>query len=201
MTRKLPLILAALALSACGDATKPEETNAEEVITTVTLSFTPLAGGEARTFRWEDLEGSGYLSVDPITLLDSEDYALRVAFLNALEEPAEDITAEVEAEAEEHQVLFTGDALSGPAAGSASAAPLVHAYADTDANGLPVGLANTFETRSTGSGTLTVTLRHLPEEGGTPTKTAGLAEAVSSGGFGAIPGESDVSVEFQVTVE
>jgi hypothetical protein len=195
------LLLPVIALVvACSDTSKPEETNEEEVITTVTLTFTPAGGDAAVTASWSDVDGDGTPTVDGISLSDASDYTLTVAFLNELEDPAEDITTEVAAESDEHQVFLTGTAVSGPAS-TASGAFLAHTYADADANGLPVGLENTVATSGTGSGSLIVTLRHLPVEGGVALKTEGLAEQVASDGLGAIPGASDVSVEFAVTVE
>jgi hypothetical protein len=188
-------------LTACSDASNPEETNEGEVITTVSLTFTPNDGSAAVTSTWEDLEGDGSPVVDEVVLSNATDYTFTVSFLNALEDPAEDITAEVAAEDDQHQVFFSGSAVSGPATGDDGAAPTVHAYADTDANGLPVGLDNTLATRSVGEGTFTVTLRHLPPEGGVATKVEGLAEDIAAGGFSAIPGDSDVSVDFALSVQ
>ena len=78
-------------------------------------------------------------------------------------------------------------------------APLTHAYADTDANGLPIGLANTI-TAAAGTGVLTLILRHLPELGGEPVKVTGLADLVKNGGISSIGGQSDVQIDFDVTV-
>jgi hypothetical protein len=193
--------LPALALLvACSDTSKPEETNEEEVITSVALSFAPVGGGDTVTARWSDVDGDGTPTVDGITLAEASDYSLTVRFLNELEDPAEDITTEVAAESDAHQVFFTGGAVAGPASTSETAV-VTHAYADEDANGLPVGLENAIATTAAGSGAFVVTLRHLPVEGGVALKTAGLAEQVAEGGFAAIPGESDASVEFALNVE
>lgn len=188
----------------CADTEAPEEANAEEVITTVRLRFVPEGGGEPVEAAWRDEEVlagvSGDASAEAFELQAGTTYALSVAFLNELESPAEDITVEVGAEAEEHQVFVTGTAVEGPATGTRAEAPLVHAYADEDAGGLPIGLENTITARGAGSGTLGITLRHLPALAGAPAKVAGLAETVAAEGLGAVPGESDVDVSFQVTV-
>jgi hypothetical protein len=193
-----PVVL--LGLAACGDTETPEEQNAEEVITTVELAWVPATGGEAVVTTWDDADGDGTPAVDTVTLTTGTTYAVSVRFLNALESPAEDITTEVAAESDQHQVFFTGTGVEGPGSAS-SGAVLRHAYADTDPNGLPVGLENTVEALVVGSGELVVTLQHLPEEGGVAVKVAGLAEGVASGGFSSIPGEADASVGFPVTVE
>ncbi|MFZ5482014.1 MAG: type 1 periplasmic binding fold superfamily protein [Myxococcota bacterium] len=193
--------IALLALAACGDVTKPEETNPQEVITTVALTFTPASGGVPLAFAWADPENDGDPVIDDVVLSDAEDYGLAVSFLNELEDPAEDITEEVAAESDEHQIFYTGSAIEGPATGENAGAVVAHAYDDSDANGLPVGLSNTISTLGVGNGTLTVTLRHLPPENDVATKTATLAEDVAAGGFEAIPGETDAQVEFPVLVE
>jgi hypothetical protein len=173
--------------------------NENEVITTVVLTFTPAAGGAPLTFEVDDPDGDGGAAptIDPISL-PAGSYTLRVGFQNRLETPAEDIGEEVSDEAAEHQIFLTGTAVNGPATNQASA-PLTHAYADTDTNGLPVGLANTI-TAATGSGNLTVTLRHMPPVNDTAVKTANVAMQVRSGGIASIGGSTDVSVTFPVTV-
>lgn len=180
---------------ACADTENPEETNPEEVITTVRLDF-----GSGGSFSWSDPENDGNPAVDVIQLADASAFTLRVSFLNELEDPAEDITEEVDAESDQHQIFFTGSAVEGPATGDNAAAVLTQAYADQDAAGFPVGLENEVATVLAGSGVLTVTLRHLPPVDGEPVKTGSLAEDVASGGTAALPGETDVSVDFDVVV-
>lgn len=172
--------------------------NEMEVITTTTLTFTPTGGGADVVAIATDPDNSGDLMIDDITLSDAEDYTLTLEFFNDLE--GEDITEEVEEEDDEHQVFLTGSVISGPASDVAGA-PLSHTYDDMDGDGDPLGLTNTIMTDGTGSGTLNVVLRHLPPEGGTEVKVAGLAELVASGGFGSIGGENDVDIDFNVTVD
>ncbi len=82
--------------------------NEEELITTVIMTFTPQGGGNALEFRFTDLDGTGgnapVIAADDLP--DSTTFDVTVQFLNESENPAEDITAEVLAEAEEHQVFF-----------------------------------------------------------------------------------------------
>lgn len=185
------------------------EHHESEVITTVRLTFTPPGGGDAVVAAFTDPDGDGGMSgsADPIALVVGTTYELRVELLNELEDPAEDITAEVEEEAEEHQIFISGSAVEGPATAADPQAQVLHAYADTESRyganavgeDLPVGLVNTITARTAGTGTFAVMLRHLPELNGMPQKEADLAAMVSAGE--ALPGDVDASVEFQLTVQ
>jgi hypothetical protein len=201
-----PLLL--LALSACSDVEKDgtdghdgHHHHDHEVITTVVLTFTSQADDSEQAFTWSDADNSASPTIDDVILQDADDYSLSVAFLNALEDPAEDITPEVSDEGDEHQLFFTGSAVEGPATATNADAIIAHTYADEDADGLPLGLDNSISTLAAGSGELTVTLRHLPLEDGNPVKTEDMAEDVAAGGFGSIGGENDAQVSFNIEVE
>jgi hypothetical protein len=205
MRLHITILAASLSLAACGDDDGGDDggngENEPEVISRVTLTLTPEGGGDPVTAAFDDPDGDGGdpATVDPLNLAADTTYTMAVTFENALEDPPEDITAEVADESDEHQVFFTGSAVSGPASEQADA-PLTHTYADTDGNGLPIGLENTIVTQA-GSGELTVTLRHLPPVNDTPVKTEELAQEVIDGGFGALAGSTDAEVDFAVTVE
>jgi hypothetical protein len=182
--------------------------NETEVITTVTLTFTPTAGGDAVTASFRDPDGDGGMSgmTDAIVLAPDTEYQLQVSFLNELGTPAEDITEEVEAEAEEHQVFVFGDAVEGPGTAANPDAIMEHAYDDTESSygtntgdDLPVGLVNLVTTRGAGTGELDLMLRHIPELNGTAQKVAGLDDDLAKGV--ALPGEVDAMVSFSVTVQ
>ena len=198
------MTVATLALmlgTGCNDVNDPDGDNEEEVITTVGLVFTPQGGGDTVNASWADPENDGSPVIDDITLAAGTTYDLAVTFTNELADPAEDITEEVEAEDDEHQVFYLGSAVEGPANVGNAEAVATHAYADNDGEGNPVGLANTVEATTAGSGEFQVVLRHLPPEDGTPIKVAGLARTVSDSGVGTLPGDSDVDVTFDLTVE
>jgi len=182
---------ALLMVTACGDVSNPTEENESEVITTVTLDFTPVAGGDTVTVAFSDPENDGSPVVDPLTLAADTAYTLDVSFTNDLTVPPSDLTSQIALESDQHQLFFTGDATDGL---------LTVDYADTDANGLPVGLTTDVLTGPAGTGTLLVTLRHLPVQGGVAIKVADLAATVADLGFDAIPGDTDVQVTFDVTV-
>ncbi len=204
MTTKIKILtlsavtMVPLLISCGGDGGGSE--NELEVFTTVSLTFTPMGGGAPVVAAFKDADGDGGNppTVDPINLVAGNQYTTTVKFLNELEIPAADISLEVQDEGDQHQVFFTGTSVNGPASNQPGAA-LTHTYSDMDINGLPLGLVNNFATAS-GTGALTLTLRHLPLVNGQVAKTAGLADTVKTAGFTAIGGQTDVSVSFTVTV-
>ncbi len=187
-----------IAVAACGD--DGGVVNENEVITTVRLELTPSTGGAPVIAAFNDPDGDGGASptVDPIVLASGTTYAMTVRFINGLETPPGEITDEVRDESDQHQVFFTGTAINGPAT-STPGAPLTHSYTDTDASGLPVGLANTI-VAATGAGTVIVTLRHIPPVNDVAAKVAGLAMQAASNGIAALPGDTDVQVTFMATI-
>ena len=128
-------------------------------------------------------------------------YTLGVRFLNELEDPAEDITVEVNAESDEHQVLVYGSGIDSEATGDNAAALAAIDYDDEDTNGLPVGLAHTVDATTAGTAELQVMLRHLPPENDTAVKVDSIAADFASGGSTGIGGEVDVDVTFPLTVQ
>lgn len=213
--------LALWLLGGCADVEAPEDCHyhGDELhcpgdpnhglATTLRLVFTPVDGGDELAFEWADPEGDGSPEVDDVLLPDASDgdphdpreYALHLEVWNELEDPVEDVTPEIEADASGHQFFFTGSAVEGPATGENPDAILAHAYADADDNGLPVGLVNTMRTLDQGDGELIITLRHLPPEDGELVKEAGLAEAVAADGLSAIGGDTDIQVSFHIEVQ
>lgn len=191
-------LLSLAAAAGCGSDAS-DAGNENEVITTVTLTFTPSGGGTAVSAKVDDPDGDGGKPpvADPLTLAPGM-YDVAVKFENRLETPPEDITEEVRDESAEHQVFFTGTAVNGPASNQPTA-PLVHSYSDKDANDLPIGLTNRI-TASAGTGTLTVTLRHMPPVHGKPVKTASTADTVRGAGLSAVGGNTDAQVNFAATV-
>ena len=65
---------------------------------------------------------------------------------------------------------------------------------DADANGLDLGLEQEWSALETGTGTLTLGLRHMPEEDGVSVKTEDMD-------LDNLPGAWDVNIDFPVTVE
>jgi hypothetical protein len=188
--------LSCAALTACSDDGGAE--NANEVITTVVLTFTPASGtAVTATFNDPDGDGGGAPTIDPVNLT-AGNYTLTVQFQNRLVTPPEEITEEVSDEHNVHLLLFTGTAVVGPAT-SNTTGPLTQSYGDMDDNGFPIGLTDTIVARA-GTGQLTVTLRHMPPEE-PPVKAADTVTLVKTGGVDSIGGSTDAQVTFNVTVQ
>jgi hypothetical protein len=185
-------LLATLLLSGCSDDPKP--VNEEELITTLRLTLVPQGGGATVILEFKDLDGDGSgapeYTYTPSTgtgpntaalLTANITYTATLELLNETESPAENITEEIEEEADEHLLCFT-ETVNG----------LTITYADTEADYLTggstkvVGLVTTWETTMVGDGTVTITLRHQPG-----TKT------------GACPGsgDTDIEVTFKVSIQ
>lgn len=195
-------VVLGLGLMACSDVENPgsDNVNENELITEVVVTASPQGGGAAAVARWADPEGDGAPTVDTLSLASGETYAVTVAFFNGLEDPPEDISAEIAQEDDEHQIFWTGPGVESPATGPNPDALVTQAYADADGAGLPVGLASELVVVASGTSEVVITLQHLPPENGNPTKVAGLAEAVAAGGFAAIGGDTDAAVTFPVAV-
>lgn len=182
ITKSLSIFfLSALVLSASAckkdddeadDPQTPE--NEQETITTVSLTLT--VGNDVLNASWSDPDGAGGNdpTVDSILLDSGVVYQLAVAFLDESGSETEDITAEVQEEADEHFVCFE------------SSAGITVIAGDTDANLLPIGLSSSLTTSEKGGSKLTVKLKHQPD---------GLKDGTCD------PGETDVEVEFNLLVQ
>ena len=208
-TKSLLLIVATLVIGCGGDVGNIDagglldghDENPNEVMTTLRLNFAPTDGGESFVIQWADPELDGNPIIDDIVLNNGKSYTVTFEVLNELEEPTEDVTPEITDEMDEHQVFFTGSAVEGPCNTTNPDAIIEHLYEDLDNNGFPIGLSNTFTARTTGAGILSVLLRHMPLVNGSVVKTAGLAAVMDTDGSTALPGSTDINVDFNVTVE
>lgn len=178
------LALGALIFTSCSnDDDNPDPVNEEEVITTLTITLTPDGGGTDVTLQSRDLDGDGPNEPEIIitgNIVANTTYNGSIELLNETEDPAEDITEEVDEEDEEHQFFYD---LTGEL-GTIS-------YADADDDGNPVGILFTWETADSADGTLTVTLRHEPNKD---------AEGVSDGEIANAGGETDIAQSFTINV-
>lgn len=178
----LLLSLALLGIMGCNkNEEDPTPPNEEEVITTMNLKF--VIPGSTDTIRASsrDLDGDGPNApiITEVVLKKGITYNLYVELLNESNlSDVENITEEVEEEADEHQFFFAVN----------PSALATHAYKDTDINGRPIGIINTFATSATaGTGTLKVTLKHQP---GVKSATSTIAS-----------GETDIEQSFTLKVQ
>jgi hypothetical protein len=177
------LVIFVLFSTSCSNDDAP--VNEEEVITTVKVTL--IGGGQTITLTSRDLDGDGPNApvLTPIgggVLTAGTTYTGSTEFLNELESPAEDITVEVEEEGADHQVFYQLPSSIGTVT-----------YTDTDTNGRPIGLNFTLVAGTSGSiGTLTVTLKHLPNK---------TASGVSGGDITNAGGNTDATVSFSVAVD
>jgi len=165
------------------DPEEPEPPNEEEVITTLIYSLSPMGGGDTVTLSFRDIDGDGgeEPTITGGTLSANTTYTGSLTLRNESESPAEEITTEIEEEAEEHQFFF-----------QSTVAGLQVAYNDVDADNNPVGLATTLTTDNDGSGTITITLRHEPNKS---------ADGVSNGDISNAGGEADIEVSIPISVQ
>lgn len=170
-----------VALAACGDSST-EPAGEQELISRITLSLTPAAGGATQSVIINDPDGLGpqapQAQQGTLALTRGITYTGTVRFENALKTPVEDITAEVLAEASEHRVFYT-----------TSATGVTISPTDADAQGRPLGLRFTKAvgaTAATGAGTVRVVLCHYD--------TTKPATATSC------TGDTDTDVTFSYTV-
>jgi hypothetical protein len=159
----------------------PEPVNEEEVITTMTVTLTPDAGGTPIILKKFDADGDGPNAPEVTVsgnLTAGAAYDGSIVLLNETVDPADNITEEVAEESNEHQFFYTSDANLD----------VTTEYGNTDDNGNPLGTTFTLVAGAASSGTLTVTLRHEPKKPNDGT----LADAA---------GETDADATFNVTVE
>ncbi len=155
----------------------------EEVITT--LKVTLVGGGSTIELEYRDLDPDG--PTPPVitggTLMANTSYTASMILLNELENPAENMTAEIMAEAEEHQFFYlvgTGLNISNIT------------YLDQDSNGMPLGLAFSFDTGEASQGDFTIILRHDLNKN---------AAGVNGGDITNAGGETDISATFPVVIQ
>ncbi|PTX62982.1 hypothetical protein C8N46_102383 [Kordia periserrulae] len=179
-------ILAAIAITGLvftgcsSDDDAPTIVNEEEVITTLSVTLVPTAGGNTITLVSRDLDGDGpdapVVTVSG-NLAANATYTGAVAVLNETETPADNITLEVVEEDLEHQFFFTvGGGLNITTDGF-----------NLDSEGNILGTTFNVTTGAASSGTYTVALVHEPTKPNTGVADAG--------------GETDIEVTFNVTIQ
>jgi hypothetical protein len=149
----LVLFVFVFGISSCKkDAQEP---NDEEVITTLKINFVPVGGGNTVSFQYDDPDGPGgnAPTKDDITLAPNKTYSVTLELLNKTTNPVEDITEEIEEEADAHRFYYE----------VASGSNITISGLDNDPNGVPLGLTSTWTTSgATTTGKVKITLRHYP---------------------------------------
>ncbi|MEK6477681.1 hypothetical protein WJR50_09105 [Catalinimonas sp. 4WD22] len=189
------LVPVSLLFVACEDDDVPPAENEEEVITNVTLTFTPEGGGDVVTATWVDADGEG--SNDPvltdIELAANTTYTMEMTLLNAIDpDDTESITEEVREEGDEHMFffswtegLFTDPSGDGNIGSDERDDPLN--YEDEDDDGQPIGLETQWTTGDAADGTFRVILAHQPD----------IKSATST----SEDGTTDVDITWDITIE
>ena len=161
------------------DDSTPEPVLEEEVITTMTITLE--ADGQADVIlQTQDLDGDGPdLPVVTVSgnLSSNTNYSGSITLLNETEDPAENMTEEIEEEDLAHQFFYSvGSGLDAETD-----------YNDADSEGNPLGLDFVLSTYSASSGSITFTLRHEPNKPNTGLEDAG--------------GETDIEATFELSIQ
>lgn len=171
---------ALVSLAACGDSTTAPG-GESEIISRVTLTLTPTTGGAALETYIDDADGNGSTApsaqVAIPALRRGVTYTGTVKFENRLKSPAEDITAEVQKEANEHRVFYT---VTGTGATITTT--------DVDGQNRPLGLRFSKALTATATaGTARVVLCHYDSSPKVATATS-------------CAGDTDIDVTFAYTI-
>lgn len=192
MTRLLPLLfLAILGFAACGDDDGPTPENSEEVITNISLTLTPTGtgtGGAPVILSFSDPDGDGGNA--PTTtvsgpLAANTSYTGALVVLNASDPTdVEDVTVEIRAEDEEHQIFYL---VKGGLNLTAE-----YTSIDEDDDGNPLGIITNMTTGDPSSGSLTVIILHEPDK---------EASGITIGNPDPAGGETDAEVSFDLSIQ
>lgn len=176
---KLIAFLALALFAVSCDKEDDVDPNEEELITTLKVTLTTLGSTTPIVATFKDVDGPGGqapVKFDSIIIDANKTYSASLQFLNESVSPAEDITAEVNAEADDHQVYY-----------EPTVAGLTVTNLNNDTKGLPLGVTSTWNTLAAGKGTVKITLKHKPG-------AKAASDPVSKG-------ETDVEVGFGVRVK
>jgi hypothetical protein len=195
---KLQILLLALfsfSLFSC-ESNDPEDENEGEIITDVTLRFTEVnetgnpigTAFEVVASDSDGLELGGNPTIGTINLEPGKSYLLEIEIFNAIEN--EDITEEIEEEADEHQFFFLGTAFVG--------SPLLfYTYDDEDSDGNPIGLRGFVEVSANpgfNNAQFRLILRHDLDKNFPGANNPSFENFVQAGG------ESDLDILFPVVL-
>jgi hypothetical protein len=151
--------------------------NEEELITTIKVTLTA-QGSTPQIFTWKDVDGPGGNApqISEIVLAPNKTYACQLEFLDESKTPSEDITAEVLAEAVDHEIYYE------PAGVNVAVSNL-----NKDSKNLPLGTTSTWTTTGVSNGSVKITLKHKP--------------GIKAAGDPVTKGETDIEVSFTTKVQ
>jgi len=175
MKMSVAVLLAGLMITGCKKEKGGE--NEEELITTVKVTLTA-QGAAPQSFTWKDVDGPGGNApqISEIILAPNKTYSCQVEFLDESKTPAEDITAEVVAEADEHEIFYESTNQN-----------LSVSNLNKDSKNLPLGTTSTWTTTGAGNGSVKITLKHKP--------------GIKAAGDLVTKGETDIEVSFTTKVQ
>lgn len=175
----LPLFVLLLVLFSACDSDEPDDgPGEEELITRVTITLSPSDGGADVIVEATDPDGDGAdFQIGTLNLTANTTYTGSIIVFDDVN--GEDITEEVEEEADEHQFFYV--------AGGDAASRVTVTVTDQDGNALPLGIEFTLAVSdgAAAAGTLRVVLSHYDD---------GPKDGVN------MSDESDVDVVFPITI-
>ncbi len=158
--------------------------NESELITTLEFVLKTQNGSDSVVFSIRDLDGDG--GNPPVIiapkLKSNTTYLTSLKLSNESSSPVINITDEIISEATEHQFFYT----------PSGQANLQFTYLDFDGNAYPVGTKTNMVTGNPGTGSLKITLKHMPDK---------KASGVQNGDITNSGGETDIELTFDIVVE
>lgn len=156
--------------------------NENEVITDFIVDLKSADGSDIVKLSFSDTDGDGGKApiITSGILKKNTIYTASLSLKGKHGSHSDDITAEILEEAKSHQFFFSTD-ITG----------VSFQYKDKDDNNHPIGLESSWSTASPASGKIKIILKHEPVKTGA---------GVSAGDITNAGGETDIEVEFSVTV-
>ncbi len=177
----LPILTVALIVS-CKEES-PVLSNPVEVINMITVTLSPVGGGEPAFWSYSDPDGPGgdgpeviWEPLKPFTI-----YIGEIRLFDASVTPPVEITEEIKAEADVHQFFYDFRDVASS-----------FKYLDFDDNGYPLGFEIEFIAYEYGEGLLNINLVHLAEKD---------IPGVSDGDITNAGGYTDLDMNFLVRIK